>query len=95
MVKYIAVLLAVAGMFVAINSAEARGRRGGCPGGVCYTGGGCPGGVCAVPVAPAKTASVIGEPAVVATAPAVAAPVAASQPAPRYTNSTRRLFGRR
>jgi hypothetical protein len=96
MVKYVAVLLAVAGMLVAVNSAEARGRRGGCPGGVCYAGGGgCPGGVCAVPVAPAKTAAVDGEPAVVTTAPAAAAPVTVSQPAPRYTNSTRRLFGRR
>jgi hypothetical protein len=93
MVKYVAILFVVAGMFVAIDSAEARGRHGGCPGGNCYAGG-CPGGVCAVPVGPAKTVAVAGESAVVATQPAVA-PVIASQPAPRYTTSGRRLFGRR
>ena len=93
MVKYVAILLVITGMFVAIDSAEARGRRGGCPGGNCYTGG-CPGGVCAVPVAPAKTAAVAGEAAVAVTEPA-AVPVVASQPAPRYITSGRRLFGRR
>jgi hypothetical protein len=93
MVKYVAILLVVAGMLVAIDSAEARGRRGGCPGGNCYTGG-CPGGVCAVPVGPVKTAAVAGEPAVVATEAAVA-PVAVTQSAPRYITSGRRLFGRR
>jgi hypothetical protein len=101
MVKYVAVLLAVVGMLVAVDSAQARGRRGGCPGGNCYTGGytsgGCPGGVCAVPVAPAKTAAVAAEPKAVAeAAPAAAAPVVAAQPATRYyTSSGRRWFGRR
>ena len=102
MVKYVAVLLAVVGMLVAVDSAQARGRRGGCPGGNCYTGGytsgGCPGGVCAVPVAvaPAKTAAVAAEPKVVAEAAPAAAPVVAAQPATRYyTSSGRRWFGRR
>ena len=100
MVKYVAVLLAVVGMLVAVDSAQARGRRGGCPGGNCYTTGGCPGGVCAVPVAvtPAKTAAVTAEPKVVAEAAptaGTAAPVVAAQPATRYYASGRRWFGRR
>ncbi len=90
MVKYAFILLAVAMMFVAVDSAQARGRRG-CPGGVC---GGCPGGVCAVPVAPVKTAAVTAEPAVASSSEA-ATPVVAAQPALRYTASPRRLFGRR
>jgi hypothetical protein len=102
MVKYAAMLLVVVGMLVTIDSAQARGRRGGCPGGNCYTGGysgGCPGGVCAVGVVPAKTAAVVAEPKVVAEAAAAAAPavapVVATQPTPRYYTSGRRLFGRR
>jgi threonine dehydrogenase-like Zn-dependent dehydrogenase len=98
MVKYVAMLLVVVGMLVTIDSAQARGRRGGCPGGNCYAGGysgGCPGGVCAVGVVPAKTAAVVAEPKVVAEAAPAVAPVATTQPALRYYTSGRRLFGRR
>jgi|GEM_PF-6770878 hypothetical protein len=96
MVKYVAILLAVVGTFVVVDSAQARGHRGGCPGGHCYTGG-CPGGVCAVTVAPAKTAAVTDDPKAVAeaTAPVITAPVVTTQPAPRYVTTSRRLFGRR
>jgi hypothetical protein len=94
MVKYVAIMLALVGTFVVVDSAQARGHRGGCPGGHCYAGG-CPGGVCAVPVAPVKTAVVTAEPKAVAeTAPAVV-PVVTTQPAPRYISTSRRLFGRR
>jgi hypothetical protein len=87
MVKYAVMMLAVVAMFVSVDTAQARGRRGGCPGGVCYASSGCPGGVCAVPVAPAKTAASPDGP--------TATPVVSAQPAPRYTAAPRRLFGRR
>ena len=83
MVKYAMMSLALAMMFVAVDSAQARGRRGGCPGGVC-----------GVPVAPAKTAAVTAEPAVASSSDA-ATPVVAAPLSPRYTTSPRRLFGRR
>jgi hypothetical protein len=106
MVKYVAMLLAVASLLVVADLAEAGRRRGGCPGGVCYTGGysgGCPGGVCAVPVAPKaiEAAPAKGEvpapPAPAAAAPAAqpAVAVATTQSAVRYTNTGRRWFNRR
>ena len=100
MVKYALMLVAAGLVLVAADSAQARGRRHGCAGGNCYSGGyagGCPGGNCyaGVPVAPAKTAAVATEPAVVATTPAPATtPVVTTQSAPRYYTTSRRLFRR-
>ena len=109
MVKYAVMLVAVAAMFVSIDSAQARGRRGGCPGGVCYNGGAK---TLAVTAGPAKTLAAAANPAVVAdtpvpaapaadAVPAEAAPAVAAQPAgrntvaSRFTTRPRRLFGRR
>ncbi len=100
MVKYLVLMVCAAATLVFVDAAQARGRRGGCPGGNCNVGyaAGCAGGNCYVPAGPAKLATaeqaapavVAAEgaaPAVVATAPAVA---------PRYTNNVRRgWFGRR
>jgi hypothetical protein len=105
MVKYVAMLLAVASLLVVADSAEAGRRRGGCPGGTCYTGGysgGCPGGVCAVPVATKAIEAVPAKGDVAPPAPAAAAPatqpavaVATTQSAVRYSNTGRRWFNRR
>jgi hypothetical protein len=97
MVKYAVMLVAIAAMFVSIDSAQARGRRGGCPGGVCYTGGAK---TLVVAAEPAKVVDAAAGPAVAVDAPAEAATVAA-QPAgrntlvSRYSARPRRLFGRR
>ena len=101
MAKYLAVMIAIAGVLVAVDSVEARGRRGGCAGGNChtYSGGGCPGGVCYAPVgkAPIAQAPVTQAPKVVAVAPVpAAASVPVTRTTPRYTTtSNRRWFGRR
>jgi hypothetical protein len=96
MVKQLALIVAVAATLVAVDAAEARGRRGGCPGGNCYAGGGCPGGNCYVAAGPAKlaTADTVTAPLAAEVAPAAvaSAPVAA----PRYTSNVRRgWFARR
>ena len=107
MVKYAVMLVAVAAMFVSIDSAQARGRRGGCPGGNCYNGGA---NTYAVTPGPAKTLAAAADPAVIVDAPAApaaaavpadVAPAVAAQPAgqntvaSRYSVRPRRLFGRR
>jgi len=83
MVRCFAILLAAVGMLVITNQAEARGRRGGCPGGTC-----------SVAVVSAKTADAVTPSATVVADAAADAPVAA-QSAPRYRWSGRRLFSRR
>jgi hypothetical protein len=96
MVKYALMLVAAGLVLVAADSAQARGRRHGCANGHCYSGG-CPGGNCyaGVPVAPAKTAAVVTDPAAVAATPATeTTPVVTTQSAPRYYTTSRRLFRR-
>jgi uncharacterized protein (DUF3084 family) len=78
MVKHFVLLVAVVATLVVVDAAQARGRRGGCPGGNCY----------ATSYSPAKMA-VLGETAAPVAADAPAAPAAevASAPAaaPTYT----------
>jgi hypothetical protein len=78
MVKYFAVVAAVVATLV-VEGAEARGRRGGCPGGACYAS-----------VGTNKATASVASPA-----PAVVNVAPANQRAPRYVSSGWRLFGRR
>jgi hypothetical protein len=100
MVKYLAIVAALAASLVIADQAQARGHRGcsSCGGG--YVANGCPGGVCYAPAAPGKYSSIDSAPPGLAPAPAVApAPVVTTQPAANYyynASAPRRgLFGRR
>ena len=83
MVKYFALALALVGSVAMADLAEARSRRGGCPGGACNAS-----------FAPAKMAATDNAPPAVAADPEAssAAPAAAAaQPASRFFgNSARR-----
>jgi hypothetical protein len=97
MVKLSALLLAAIATLVVVDSAQARGRRGGCPGGNCYAVSSCANGSCYVGSDYHKTAAIIGEgPAIVEAAPSTSVGPVAVQPAPRYTSNVRRgWFARR
>jgi hypothetical protein len=88
MVKHVVLLVAVVATLVVVDAAQARGRRGGCPGGNCYATSSCPGGYCGTVGGSAKMA-VLGETAAPVAADAPVAPGAqvASAPAaaPTYT----------
>ena len=87
MAKYLALIVAVVATLVVVDAAQARGRRGGCPGGNCYVAGSDK--LATADQAPAPLAAEATEaaPTVIATAPAAA---------PRYTNNVRRgWFARR
>jgi hypothetical protein len=90
MVKHFVLLVAVAATLILVNGAQARGRRGGCPGGNCY----------ATSVSPAKMA-VLGETAAPVAADAPAAPAAEVAEAPAAVRTyaaaapRRGWFGRR
>ncbi len=93
MVRYLALIVAVVATLVTVDAAQARGRRGGCPGGNCNVGysNGCSGGNCYAAYGSAKTVSVDqAAPAVVAAEPATPAVVAAPSAASRYTSNVRR-----
>jgi hypothetical protein len=99
MVKYVAIVAVALAALAVVDSAQARGRRGGCANGSCYVGGGCANGSCYVGGGGYKMAGPVtaeGAPVAEAAPPSASDAVVSAPAAPRYTTNVRRgWFARR